>query len=112
MKKNVKVLKISQIEKHPTKDIMKWLVNTLKFVHIFPLMNIINIRDWFWNLLNSVAYNEFKKLIKNALKEREKNIVMKKQCECRCNTRDNQYLCKSTECINIKGKYYFLMRVI
>ena len=45
-----------------------------------------------------------------SLTEREKNTTIKKQCECRRNTRDNQYLCKFKECINIKWKYHSLMR--
>ena len=42
-----------------------------KMALIFLLKNIIRIRDWVWNVLNCIAFDRFKKLIENALKERE-----------------------------------------
>ena len=64
-KKNIKVVKMLQIERHPIKDIMKWAYVHNEIGSYLPTCEY-NIRDWFWKVLNSIAFDKFKKLIKNA----------------------------------------------
>ena len=77
---DVKIVKVTQIEKLSIKSMLQWghdLTNIDSYTPSYDYDKYPN-RDWRWNVLNSIAHDEFQKLIKDALKDREKMIVIKR----------------------------------
>ena len=67
-------------------------------------------RDWLWNILNTIAYDKFQKLIKDTLKDREKMIVMKSRMKVEAIPEIINIFAKSQNVSVSKGKSHFLMR--
>ena len=72
-------MKVSQNEKLSIKSILKWEHDHTNINPYLPSYDYDKYpnRDWIWNVLNSIAHDKFQKLIKDALKSKEKMIVMK-----------------------------------
>ena len=69
-RKDVKIAKVKQIEKHSIKSILKWGHDHTSIDYHLPSYDYGKYpnRDWIWNLLNSIAHHEFKNWLKMHLK--------------------------------------------
>ena len=109
--KDIKIVKVPQIEKLSIKSILK-----LEHDHSNIDSDLLSYHydkypdeDWIWNVLNSIAHNEFQKLIKDALKDREKMIVMKSKMNVEAIPEIVNIFAKSQNVSVSKGKSHFLM---
>ena len=105
-------MKVPQIEKLSIKLILRWGHDHTNLDSYLPSYDYDKYpnRDWIWNVLNSIAHDEFQKLIKDALKDREKMIVMKRGMNVEAIPEIVNIFAKSQNVSVSKGKSNFLMR--
>ena len=110
--KNVSIVKVLQIGNLSIKALLIWArenTSIESYLHSYDYEKYPN-RDWLWNILNTIAYDKFQKLIKDALKEREKMIVMKSRMRVETIPEIIIIFAKSQNVSVSKGKSHFLMR--
>ena len=110
--KNVRIVKVPQIENLSIKAILIWAKENTSIESYLPSYDYEKYpnRDWLWNILNTIAYDKFQKLIKDALKDREKMIVMKSRMKVEAIPEIIHIFAKSQNVSVSKGKSHFLMR--
>ena len=110
--KNVKVVKVPQIDKLSIKEILNWGKENTEIEMYLPTYEYDKYpnRDWLCNVLNTLEYDKFQKLIKDSLKEREKMIVMKRGMNVVAIPEILNIFAKSNSVSLSKGKSHFLMR--
>ena len=69
-------------------------------------------REWLCNIVNTLINNEFKQFIANALRDREKLIVMKKSLKTNVLPEFTEIFCKSNNVSVSNVRSYFLFRDI
>ena len=112
--KNVRIVKVPQIENLSIKAILIWAKENTSIESYLPSYDYEKYpnRDWLWNILNTIAYDKFQKLIKDVLKDREKMIVMKSRMKVEAIPEITNIFAKSQNVSVSKGKSHFLMREI
>ena len=87
--KNLKVLKVPHVKKLRVNDILSFPSNYVDINSYIPEYNYKKDpqREWLCNIVNTLINNEFKQFIANALRDREKLIVMKKESKNKCTSR-------------------------
>ena len=110
--KNVRIVKVPQIENLSIKAILIWAKENTSIESYLPSYDYEKYpnRDWLWNILNTIAYDKFQKLIKDALKDRKKMIVMKSRMKVEAIPEIIHIFAKSQNVSVSKGKSHFLMR--
>ena len=72
---NVKVIKVPQIKKLFVNDILKWGKSKTNIDAYFPTYKYVKFpnREWICNVLNTIAYEDFQKYVKEVLEIEKKN---------------------------------------
>ena len=110
--KNVKVVKTPHIKGLSIKEIIAWAKDNSDIdsylltysYHKYP------DRDWICNVLNTIENQKFQKFISDALKDRQKLIVMKSRLNVVAIPEIISIFSKSQNVSISKGKSRFLMR--
>ena len=108
--KNVSIVKVPQIKNLSIKAILIWAKENTSIESYLPSYDYEKYpnRDWLWNILNTITYDKFQKLIKDSLKE--KMIVMKSKMKVEEIPEIINIFAKSENVSVLKGKSHFLMR--
>ena len=67
--KDVKVLKVPQIKKLYIADILNWGKSNTHINSYLPTYKYVKFpnREWIWNVLNTIAYDDFQNMLKMSL---------------------------------------------
>ena len=110
--KNIKVVKAPHIDKLSIKEIIAWGRENTDIDSYLPTYSYDKYpnRDWLCNVLNTIAYDKFQTLIMDALKSRERKLVMKSKLNVVAIPEIIKIFAKSQNVSISKGKSHFLMR--
>ena len=110
--KNVKFVIVPLIKGLSIKEIIVWAKDNSDFDCYLPTYSYhkYSDKDWIYNVLNSIEIKKFQKLNSEALKSREKFIVMKSRLNVAAILEIISILSKSQNVSVSKGKSHFLMR--
>ena len=110
--KNAKVVKVPHIKGLSIKEIIAWAKDNSDIDSYLPTYSYRKYpgRNWICNVLNTIQSQKFQKLISEALKSREKFIVMKSRLNVVAIPKIISIFSKSQNLSVSKGKSHFLMR--
>ena len=110
--KNVKVVKVPQIKRLYIADILKWGKSKTKIESYLPTYKYAKFpnREWLCNVLNTIAYDEFQKYVKDAYRHREKEIVLTRGLDLVSIPEITKIFSESQNISYEKGRSHFLMR--
>ena len=110
--KNVKVIKVPQIKKLFVNDILKWGKSKTNIDAYLPTYKYVKFpnREWICNVLNTIAYEDFQKYVKEAFRNREKELVMTKGLDLAAIPEIAKIFSESHNISYEKGRSHFIMR--
>ena len=110
--KNVKVIKVPQIKKLFVNDILKWGKSKTNIDAYLPTYKYVKFpnREWICNALNTIAYEDFQKYVKEAFRNREKQLVMTKGLDLAAIPKIAKIFSESHNISYEKGRSHFIMR--
>ena len=110
--KNVKVIKVPHIKKLFVNDILKWGKSKTNIDAYLPTCKYVKFpnREWICNVLNTIAYEDFQKYVKEAFRNREKELVMTKGLDLAAIPEIAKIFSESHNISYEKGRSHFIMR--
>ena len=110
--KNVKVTKVPQIKDLYIADLLKWgrdNTNIDSYLPEYKYAKYTN-RDWLWNILNTIANDEFQNFVKAVCKNREQVLVLNMGLQWVAIPEIAKIFSSSQNVSYEKGRTHFLLR--
>ena len=106
------MIKVPQIKKLFVNDILKWGKSKTNIDAYLPTYKYAKFpnREWICNVLNTIAYEDFQKYVKEAFRNREKELVMTKGLDLAAIPEIAKIFSESHNISYEKGRFHFIMR--